>query len=196
MINGLWTIAELQDLLAAKDVELPALERNASDFGKTWAQIDKASFDAWTSDYSLLKMRYAAARAVAATALLAASALPDAVKKYAPADGPYQFVLLALQPEHLVTSPGSLQGLWNRLDAARQAYFKQNGLPPTPMHEPPIPQPRQGTDVDDSIIKALTPTAKDYGWIIAILGALALGVGYVKSRPSVVVVSAPATRGA
>jgi hypothetical protein len=172
MIDGLWTIAELEDLLVAKDVEMSALEKNWQDFEGAWAGFDKVGHDAWASDYATLKTRYGAARAVASAALLAAAILPDAVKKYAPADDPYRFVLLALQVHHDAVNPGDYLDLWNRLDAARRLQAQAVGAPPPPMIEPPVPTPRPGIDVDEGLIRS----APKLAWWASLL-VLAAGSG-------------------
>ncbi len=178
MIGNLYSVAELEDLLAQKDQELPALEKAWRGFDKTWMGWDPASDDRWLKEFNALKARYQAARtkanlaialsehAAGATALktygLYTNPLSTTVSDFAtlgitpatqgadiPADLEYRGVLSALQKVHGVTSPGDFQDLWDRLQNAINAHATATGqAPPPAIYDPPAIQPRKGTDLD------------------------------------------------
>lgn len=177
MIDNMYTIAELDDLLAAKDVEMGAIDKE----WKAWVtgQPTTPEIAQWQSDYNGLFSRYAAAKSDANTAISLAeiTVLPNTA---IPADAQYKEVLRALQQTDGVVSQGDFQDLWNRLTSMTGA----------PIPEPPVPQPTKGSDLDLTAYQGATAVTKvvDKGlaaaqgvnWThVAVVGAVALGAGVV-----------------
>ena len=192
-IASLYTVAELQDLLAAKDPDLASMEAQFHALDPQWRKLDPKANDAWLSDYNALKLRYSLARAAAAATIAAASILPDAVLPLAPADPQYRLVLKSLQSTEGLTSPGDFQDLFQRLSDAKTQIRNAQGQPYEALFEPPIAQPRRGTDADQAIIRdtgwAASPK-KTFGLVAVILAVLGVGAGalYLRGgRPIVIV---------
>lgn len=135
MIGNLYTIAELADLINAKDVEVLALTGAVKNLPAS-VTLD----DAFASDFASLGTRYAAARALGEAAIGVADIQPIPDDANPEGDPPYRAIISALLNGGAegVTPPGSLQDLWNRVEAAQGA----------PILEPPVPQPTPGSDLD------------------------------------------------
>jgi hypothetical protein len=100
---GQYTIAELRDLVAAKDVEVNVLTKDGHAFLPTWSSKDPGAASAWQSDLQKLTADYAASRASAQTALDAAGAPGTMGSIFAdnrnPAgDAPYKRLMATLNP--------------------------------------------------------------------------------------------------
>lgn len=106
-ILGGHNVAELKDLVAAKDGEVNAL-------GTAYAALqDKSKIDAtWLPDYTALRTRYQIARGTAQTLI------DNAANAYSgdtsPAEDEYNGVLLALQQNPPNTTKGDSYDLYNR----------------------------------------------------------------------------------
>jgi hypothetical protein len=166
-IAGLYSVAELKDLIAAKDTELQTLATAAASFEPTWKASAPSTEAAWQTDYQNLLSRYSLVRAEAEATISAGefTPLPDAD---IPADTQYHLVLGALQQTSGVVSPGDFQDIWDRLNAAIVATPSVSVNPLT--QGPPVPQPGKGTDTDlsayqttDSITRALVTPSGDAG---------------------------------
>jgi len=194
-IGGKHTIAELSDLLEAKDPLIPALEQNWRVFHPIWMQTNPGADAAFKKDLDDLKSRYSRETLMLHTVI---DAVPSFMENITPAEDAYAGVISALQKHPGVVSPGDLQDLWNRLNDAVQANQSAHGLPPAPLYEPPTLQPRKTSDIEETAYKNLgwlDPTAKKgketFGWL-AVVGALGLGIFVVlglRARPSIVVVA-------
>jgi hypothetical protein len=148
MIAGLYSVAELKDLIKAKDYDLDQLGAHYAAFAPTWVNADSASFVAWTDDWSKLQQAYDAARADGETAISEASLVLGSDNDIQ-ADAPYRAILTALNPTWAqdTPAPGSLIDLDARLSAASGAqtdYSQQ-------------PQPTPGTDADLNALNAISP---------------------------------------
>ena len=137
MIGGLYTVAELRDLISAKEVELKALSNAIDSFDASWKVSDPIAEAQWRVDYQAMLARYRLAwgEAEATIGLADLSPIPDNGN---PADAQYRDVLTSLQRVDGQVNPGDFQDLWNRLVTAQGA----------PIPEPPVPQPSSGSDLD------------------------------------------------
>ncbi len=180
MIGSLYSVAELRDLLVAKDQEMKALEDAWRAYDPTWMGVDSAGDNVWMADFNTLKARYGAARgsANAAIALGEASKKPD---NEIAADGEYRGVLRALQVQSGLVSAGDLQDLWNRLQNAMTAHAVASGFKPPVIHVPGgVWQPTKGSDVDLNRLQGLEndPIATSVG-----LAMHAAGLGRDPTNP-------------
>jgi hypothetical protein len=192
-VGTLYSVAELQDLLAAKDPDLASMEAQFHTLDPQWRKLDPKADNAWLSDYNALKTRYSIARAAAAATIAAASILPDAVLPLAPADPQYRMILKSLQSTEGLTSPGDFQDLFQRLADAKTQIRNAQGLPYEGLFEPPVAQPRRGSDADEAFIKGTnwaSSPSKVFGWTGVILALFGIGAGalYLRGgRPIVIV---------
>ncbi len=173
MIAGLWSVAELKDLLTAKDADLRDVQVAYDGFASTWYLKDPAAQSAWAADWQRLISAYGAARSQAETAIISADfePLPD---KDLPAQAQYQEILDALQPIAHQVTPGDFQDLYNRLSAAVGA----------PIPEPGIKQPSRGNDQDltwyqsaDAAIRSVESASSILGPIVAVTLVSLLAIG-------------------
>jgi len=137
---GLYTIAELRDLLVAKDQEIDAMLNAYNAFAPSWHGSDADDF---ANDWHALQSRYASARTAASSAIANASSfIPDNMN---PADSEYRAVIGALIAHEGTVSKGDLQDLYNRLSAAQKKPVEAPGF-----H---VAQPTKGTDADLNTIQ-------------------------------------------
>jgi hypothetical protein len=135
---GMHTVAELKDLLAAKDYQLAQLGQAFSK-ATGWATSDPTSYAAWQTDFSALMQRYNAARTQAQAIVDANSASIIPANMDVTGEGPYELVLAAIH--HDPEQTGDLTDLDRRLTkgAGVTADYSQT------------PQPTSGSDVDLSV---------------------------------------------
>jgi hypothetical protein len=182
MINNLYTVAELADLRAAKDVDLQDLDQHQADFAPTWVAQDSAGYVAWINDRSALGTRYDAAKSQADSDLElrkfadpAWDILPATMQD---ADAQYKAVLAALNPswQQNTNAPGSLGDLDLRLQQA-------SGAPTDYSNQP---QPTPGSDFDLTLLQgagAITSPSKWPWWLQLGVGtAIVAGGTYVADR--------------
>jgi len=144
---GQYTIADLRDLIAAKDAEMKAIAASFAAFKSTWESADPSAAKAWEEDWLALAQRYIAARE-SAEIVLAASHLNPVPESLSPAQEAYIAILRALQAQDRVTSPGDATDLAGRLvDAGAALHYE-------------VPQPL-AQDWDLTAIRA-TDKAVDY----------------------------------
>ena len=132
-VAGFYTVAELKDLIAAKDVEMNAM---ALQIVKGDAGIQ--------SDFRALQDRYQKARAtaIAAEGSMYSYITPDSLNVASgAADFAYKQIITALQQVPGVVSKGDKQDIANRLI--------NKGWKPTYK----VPQPKKGSDVDEVVYK-------------------------------------------
>jgi hypothetical protein len=116
------TIAELRDLVAAKDVEMSELDAAIAAFGPTWAEKDIDAVTAWDRDWTALLARYAPARVAAQKKLDSTGPLSD---DWTPAEGEYERLIRSLQKEDGKTSPGDHIDLVGRIiDAGAKLDYR------------------------------------------------------------------------
>ncbi len=144
-IDGLMSVAELKDYVAAKDFAMQHLGQSYADFSPTWVNEDSAAFIDWTNDWNDLQNRYNAARADAESAISVASYLPLSDAN-TPADPPYREITLALKQVPGQITKGDLQDLAARLQSAGGTLTTI-----------PAPQPRANTDADLTAMNTLAP---------------------------------------
>ena len=151
MISGKYTVAELRDLLKAKDADLTQLEAAWRAFDKTWMSYDSAADNAWMADFNALKQRYGAARAAAGKVLALADPLLNSIgEAFTPADAEYRGLLRALQKTDGVVSAGDLQDLYLRLQTAMNQHAASIGQPAPAPISPTAVQP---TALDPDLLK-------------------------------------------
>src|ERR1700722_18450202 len=171
-ILGQYTVAELEDLIAAKDYAVNQLSyAYFGDAGKHDLHKDST----WPTDFTALSIRYNDAKSKAqgmATALKASN--PLIPNNLIPADAAYKAVLKSLRASPTTISKGDLQDLSNRL-AALGIQTDYSGMP----------QPKSGSDIEMSVLKATNvalapfdhpiPPPKKHPtlWIVGILGLIA-----------------------
>jgi hypothetical protein len=139
-VLGKRTIAELKDLLAAKDYTIAQVQKDYEGIRADWDKRDHDAASKWLAQWTLFRARYAKARAVAQKAIDGASGMFSVRDTLNPAEDEYVGVLNAL------TAPGSegsfkdtdAQGLYNRLVAAKGS--------PVPLGN--MPQPKPSSDAD------------------------------------------------
>ena len=139
--GGKYTIAELQDLVAAKDAELRNLDKLISEI--------KDKVDSNLQDLiKQLKDRYASAHAKAQIAISIASWNVLTPNSWIEADNEYRGILAAINPqwEQHTSPPGSLQGIEQTL-AKLGAEGKNLET---------VPQPRKSSDVSIQELQAST----------------------------------------
>jgi hypothetical protein len=155
-IRGLWSLAELKDLLVAKDQEMTRLESSWRGFDPTWMSYDSAADNAWMSDFNALKARYGAARAVANRAIALSDAAPDKQpERDIPADAEYRGILRALKAQDGVVSSGDLQDLFTRLQVVINQRNAATGQSPVSIGAP-VWQPMKGSDADLSATNSIS----------------------------------------
>jgi hypothetical protein len=174
---NLHTVAELSDLLRAKDQLIPDLEKQFNAFRPTWAAKDPKAVQSFQVDLTNLKSRYHLT-SYEARALVAAT--PSLVENITPAETLYANLLQALQRTSGVVAPGDLQDLWIRYRNAKQMDEASKGQPLTEPYEPPSStiQPRKDSDWDENRIKDLSALEVFEAKVGKILG-VALIVGGV-----------------
>jgi hypothetical protein len=144
-LAGAHTVAELIDLVAAKDYVVNQTDKSYLSFQDSWKAQDSAAQSKWLSEWNLLKTRYGRARLLADTEIANAKIQP-VPNTVIPAETAYTAILRSLQKTEGVTSPGDLQDLANRLaNAGASLQF------------PKVPQPKSGSDVDLNTFNALRP---------------------------------------
>lgn len=167
-IFGSYTVAELIDLLAAKDYEIGQIQQAID--SRHGNPVD-ATFAA---DWKAVQDRYNAAKTVANAAIALAKVTPGPNSMIL-ADSEYQGVLKAVKQDPSTITKGDLQDIHNRLDAAGS----------TPVY-PKMPQPDPDSDFEENAIKTLDklpgggpPSPPMPWWKKALIGAggvVALGV--------------------
>lgn len=119
MILGRHTVADLQDLLSAKDGDMFAIDRGYADFGPMWSEQEPRAHDAWLNEYQGLLARYGAARADAHEFIERVKA--DRLRpppSVVAAESYYEAILRALQREEGKVSPGDKFDIIARLTEA------------------------------------------------------------------------------
>ena len=149
-IGGLYTIAELKDLIAAKDVEVAVLDKDGAAFMPSWQQNDPIAADNWATDFAALKSDYQAKRSFAQSEI-STSAWTPLPANTIPADPAYRAILASLNSlwESHGIGPGSLSDLRSRLTAAGGKASVYT-----------VPQPKAGSDADLNTYKAADTTLK------------------------------------
>ena len=144
-IAGVPSVAELRDLVAAKDYEQAQLTAAYASYSPVWVAKDGVGFANWTNDWDAMKQRYASARAMAERWLTGwehtLTPTPDTLT---PAPVPWNAVVTSLQKVPGTTSPGDMQDLYNRFIAAGGTVTFPNE-----------PQPTPGTDADLNLLNKL-----------------------------------------
>lgn len=116
-ILGLQTVAELRDLVEAKDYLVSQVQKAYDSHAVFWSNSDKEASKEWKSDWDSFRIRYKAARMVADSAFARAK-LSLASESVIPAEVEYRAVMRALtiNPDKGY-SRGDFQDLYNRLSA-------------------------------------------------------------------------------
>jgi hypothetical protein len=167
-IAGQYTIAELKDLLTAKDSDMGNLSTMVGQFFSTWQKQNANAANAWHNDWQTLIGRYASAKSSAQNhiTLAAVNFMPDSM---IPADDVYRAVLTALNPAWQTngSAPGSLSDLSQRIALAGASTAN---LVPTP-------QPNSTSDVDVNVFnKANQATPYIPSVLKVAAGAIAPGI--------------------
>lgn len=170
MIFNQYTVAELEDLLKAKDYAFAQLRAAFDGFGSSWQDSDSAAFNDWLHDWTAINDRYALARRNAQNAIDGASSIVS--HSVILADGQYKDVLatLSANPQAMGQTKGDFQDLNDRLAAAIKK----------PIAYPNMPQPTS-TDIDlvtyqaaGKAVKGIETAAKAG---MSTGGKVAIGVG-------------------
>jgi len=169
------SIAELRDLIKAKDYTLDQLGKAYKAFEPSWVTKDSSAQQDWLADWKALLFRYDGAHAKAEAAIFAAKAVP-LDDRLIPAQIQWDAVLRSIRKNwdghtggELVK--GDLQDLNNRLQSAQSKPIDYSNMP----------QPVIGSDADLNLFQAADVTIKK-GFPTAAYVALALlgsiGIGY------------------
>jgi hypothetical protein len=141
-VDGVQTVSDVKDLLAARDYAHAQLDKAYADFAPLWASKDGVTFAAWTNDWTAQSQRYQTARSKAST-MIAVSNLDPEPAWLIPAQGTYDAILTAEKaswPSANVVSPGDFDDLNVRLSNAATQWGGQ--LPQYPnMPQPVAPDP-------------------------------------------------------
>jgi hypothetical protein len=149
LVMNMYTIAELKDLIAAKDAEVKHLADTASIFLPKWRSKDVTAAGVWESDYNVFSGKYKAARKTAQDTIDGASSLiPESMN---PADDEYRGLLSAMNPMWTQNTwgPGSIEDLSDRITKAGAVQKPYT-----------VPQPRKGTDFDLNTMNSLPDVTK------------------------------------
>jgi hypothetical protein len=144
-IAGAHTVAELIDLVAAKDYVIGRMQKSYDSISSDWQSKDAPTQSKWLSDWNALKGRYGRAHALADIEIANAKIQP-VPNSVIPAETTYNLILSSLQKTSGVVSPGDLQDLYNRLSAAGQAQQLAFS----------VPQP-SAIDVDSVVLQTPDP---------------------------------------
>ena len=121
-ISGHQSVAEVKDLIRAKDLEIQTIDNNYIRLNRPdWKNSQEGR--AWLSDWSALKSRYVSAKSPLAHAIAEWTPIPDSLIDD---QAEYDSILEALEnqtgllagfngPQEGILFPGSLQDLFNRL---------------------------------------------------------------------------------
>jgi hypothetical protein len=140
-VLGYHTVAELSDLVSAKDVALLNLAARVQEIDSS---VDLSAFNV---AYTSLVNRYSAARTEAL------KAINDASSSFRPAnmviaDSEYNNLLSALNPRWQ-------ENTWASGDGSLEDLYDQAGkFGATGAGDVPTPQPQQGSDVDFNVLQA------------------------------------------
>jgi hypothetical protein len=119
-VLGQQTVAELRDLLAAKDYTVRQIEQAYAEFAPSWSSRDAAAATQWKADWTAFRKRYDVARAGAQHAIDFAKLTPVS-DSLLPADSEFQAVLRALKQVDGTITKGDLQDLYSRISSAGKA---------------------------------------------------------------------------
>lgn len=146
-VNGQYTIAELIDLLAAKDEEIKRIDDAFTAFAPTYP----GDFGAWQTAWTTLKSNYNNAKSSAQNQITAAK-LNVVPNNMIVADQAYKDVLTSLNPswQQNTAAPNSLSDLQNQL--TKMGATVDNS---------PLPQPTPGSDVDLTALKGANQTIQN-----------------------------------
>lgn len=160
-VAGVPSVAELRDLVAAKDFEMAAMTKSYADWSPAWVAKDPAGYIDYTNDWDALQKRYASARHMAdndfsGVGTVIASAALDETQIPA-ADG-WNAILSALKRDPTTISKGDLQDLYNRIVASGAPSPDFTGMP----------QPKKGSDADLNLLNDLggAPSPKCDGFCV------------------------------
>jgi hypothetical protein len=164
---GQMTVAELRDLIAAKDYTIRQIDAARSAFN--WP--DQSAANDWNNDWRILKAKYAAAKLFAETAFARAKMAVGVNEDLVPAQLEWDAVLKSIRQNDNVQSKGDLQDLADRLQKAGKSVDYSH-----------TPQPRRGTDVDLNLFQKLDKlpfpkTPKQMGTLAIVGGTLAAILG-------------------
>jgi hypothetical protein len=132
-VLGSHTVAELSDLVDAKDHDMKELSDAISHLSSVWLKSDPSAYNDFHQDYISLQSRYNAARSKASLAIAGGKAAwaPNSV---IPVESEYQGILSALSPVVNTRTKGSLADLTARLQvvANKLGTSVQFTAPPQP----------------------------------------------------------------
>jgi len=143
-VNGQYTVAELQDLVAAKDVQVANLATQLAEVQGMRVPFDLSGVQ---GQYDALKARYDAARADAQKAIDAAAWSWSVPNSLLPADAQYKGLLTALNPKWQ-------QNTWAPGDGSIEDISQTlKSMGATGKGDKPTPQPRASSDASLGVLK-------------------------------------------
>jgi len=116
VILGQYSVADLRDLVKAKDADMAALGNVQASFGPTWQAHDPVGWSDWKKDYDALAHKYAGGRGNA-DVVFAAQKINPASEDVTPANDAYMLIIRILQPVEGTTTKGDKMDLFNRIVA-------------------------------------------------------------------------------
>jgi hypothetical protein len=153
-INGLYTVAELQDIMSSWDYKMKQLGQAYANISPAWVARDSASYVAWTNDWNALQARYNAALKQAQSAVTTATINVFTPNSLIPAQVEYTNLMKAMRqsypPDGGPQTKGDFDDLNLRLSAAATLLGTQ------PPQYPAMPQPA-ATDVAQQVFAAGAP---------------------------------------
>lgn len=155
-INGLYTIAELQDIMASWAYRMQQLGQAYANISPAWVARDNASFIAWTNDWNALQARYNAALKQAQTAVTLATVNVFTPNSLIPAQLEYTGLMKAMRQSYPPDGGPQTKGDFDDLNLRLSAASTLLGTPAAAPTYPAMPQP-QATDVAQQVFAASAP---------------------------------------
>ena len=143
-ILGEQSLAELRDLISAKDVEFNMIRMALANTPQSsWP--NNAVYNDWMNDWITLQSKYNTARAKALADIDAGSKGFITDLSIQPAQDDWNALIASIQPVHLTTTKGDLVDVHQRLNAIK------------PIASYVVPQPIKSSDFEQTLSTTLAP---------------------------------------
>jgi hypothetical protein len=155
-INGLYTVAELQDIMASWAYRMQQLGQAYANISPAWVARDSASYVAWTNDWNALQARYTAALKQAQSAVTTATINVFTPNSLIPAQTEYTGLMKAMRQSYPPDGGPQTKGDFDDLNLRLNAAATLLGTPAAAPVYPAMPQPT-ATDVAQQVFAAGAP---------------------------------------
>jgi len=153
-VNGLYTVAELQDIMASWAYRMQQLGQAYANISPAWVARDSATYIAWTNDWNAIQTRYNAALKQAQTAVTLASINVLTPNSLIPAQLEYAGLMKAMRQSYPPDGGPQTKGDFDDLNLRLSAAAALLGVQPPQYAN--MPQP-VATDVAQQIFAATAP---------------------------------------